>query len=158
MHKKIEEKLIQYKINYKEIRHDSFSSAIYSPADFANALSYEIERITKSVFLRTKTRDKYIMAVCSCGKKLDLRKLASLAKVNKLEVAEKQELADQIGYPSSGVCAIGIPTHIEVYLDEHLLTYPSILTGSGKVAVEIELQPKDLAALSNAVIAEIAIS
>ena len=155
MDKKIKDRLIEFHVDHKEINHDSFSSPIHSPADFAGALGYELARITKTVFLRSKTRDKYIMAVCSCGEKLDLQKLAKLAQVNKLQVADKQELSAQIGYPSSGVCAIGIPSQIEVYMNEDLLKYPSILTGSGEVAIEIELAPKDLALVSHAILAEI---
>jgi Cys-tRNA(Pro)/Cys-tRNA(Cys) deacylase len=157
MHSRIKDKLTELQIGYKEIRHDSFANPIRSPFDFANELGFEVERITKSVFLRSKTKDKYIMAVCSCGKKLNLPLLASLSKVNKLEVADKQELADLIGYPSTGVCAIAIPAAIEVFMDNSLLNFETILTGSGEVAVEIELSPKDLAKISNATLAEISL-
>ena len=158
MHSRIKEKLTTQQIGYKEIRHDSFITPIHSPFDFANALGFEVERITKSVFLRSKAKEKYIMAICSCGKKLNLPLLANLAQVNKLEVADKQELADLIGYPSTGVCAIALPASIEVFMDSSLLNFETVLTGAGEVAVEIELNPKDLAEISDATLAEISLT
>lgn len=158
MHQKIKDQLDQKQITYQEVKHASFEKPINSPLDFAEALGYEIGRITKSVFLRAKTRDKYIMAVCSCHKKLNLPQLAQLAKVNKLEVADKSELAEMIGYPTTGVCAIALPSEIEVFMDAELLNYPTILVGSGEVAVEIELNPADLLSLSKANLTDISLA
>ena len=158
MHPKIKDKLTEAQLNYQEIKHATFDKPIHSPLDFAEALGYEIGRITKSVFLRAKTKDKYIMAVCSCHKKLDLPKLAQLAKVNKLEVADKNELAEMIGYPPTGVCAIGLTANIEVFMDAELLNYQTIMVGSGEVAIEIELNPKDLLLITNATIDQISLA
>ncbi|WP_158798910.1 aminoacyl-tRNA deacylase [Pedobacter sp. L105] len=157
MHDQIKERLTSQHINYKEIRHDSFATPIRSPFDFAKALDYEPERITKSVFLRSKIKDKYIMAVCSCGKKLNLPKLALLAGVNKLEVADQQELTDLVGYPVHGVSSIGLSSDIEAFMDKALLDFTTVLAGSGETAVEIELSPKNLAELSNATLDDISL-
>ena len=158
MHSKIKDILHSSQTPYTEIRHDSFHTPIRSPFDFAQALGTEVDQITKTVFLRAKTKEKYIMAICSSNQKLDLPKLALLAQVKKLEFADQQELADQIGYPTLGVTAIGIPAHIEVYMDKNLLTFPSILTGAGEVAVELKMNPNDLASLAQAKIGEITIA
>ncbi|RZJ78219.1 MAG: hypothetical protein EOO47_14515 [Flavobacterium sp.] len=158
MHPKIKDKLTEAQLIYQEIKHATFDKPINSPLDFAHALGYEIGRITKSVFLRAKTKDKYIMAVCSCHKKLDFPKLAQLAKVNKLEVADKIELAEMIGYPPTGVCAIGLTANIEVFIDAELLDHQTILVGSGEVAIEIELHPQDLLLITNAKTDEISLA
>lgn len=150
MHPKVHKVLIDKNIPYLEIRHDSFNSPINSPMDFALALKYNLNRITKSVFLRSKSKEKYIMAVCSIDKKLNLPKLATLAQVNKLEVADKHDLATIVGYPPSGVCCIGIPANIETFIDESLNALPSILIGSGEPGVEIEISPANLTRSSNA--------
>ncbi|MDB5156757.1 MAG: hypothetical protein JWR50_1464 [Mucilaginibacter sp.] len=121
MHPKVSKVLIENGITYREVRHDSFSFAITSPMDFANALGYSLDRITKSVFLRSKLKDKYVMAVCSMSRKLNFAQLATLAGVAKLEVAEKQELADKVGYPINGVCSIGLSPEIQVFIDVALL-------------------------------------
>ncbi|TSJ43398.1 YbaK/EbsC family protein [Mucilaginibacter corticis] len=150
MHANVSKVLNENGITFREIRHDSFSFAITSPMDFANALGYSLDRITKSVFLRSKSRDKYVMAVCSMSRKLNFAELATLAGAAKLEVAEKQELAELVGYPVNGVCSIGLSPAIQVFVDEALLTFPTILVGSGEAAVEIELSPADLAEISKA--------
>ena len=157
MDSKIERLLRTSQVSFQEIKHQSFNVPIRSPHDFAVALGYDIERITKSVFLRSKTRDKYVMAVCSCNQKLDLQELAVLAGVNKLEVADKEELSNLVGYPIFGVSSIGLSENIPVFFDASLLEFNTILAGSGESAVEIELAPADLAKISAAVIAKISI-
>lgn len=158
MHSNVYTVLHNNHIPHQEIRHDSFSVPINSPADFANALNYELSRITKSVFLRSKQKDKYIMAVCPMGKKLDFAHLAVLAGVARLEVAEKQELADKIGYPVNGVCPIGISPDIRIFIDETLTSFPTILVGSGEAAIEIELSPAALITLSKATVDQITLT
>jgi Cys-tRNA(Pro)/Cys-tRNA(Cys) deacylase len=150
MNPKVHKVLIDHNISHREIRHDSFSFPINSPIDFATALGYDLNRITKSVFLRSKSEDKYIMAVCSIDKKLNLSQLALLAKTNKLTVADKQDLANIVGYPPNGVCSIGIPTSIAIFIDKSLQNLPSVLIGSGEAGVEIEIVPADLIISSNA--------
>ena len=150
MHPKVSKVLIENRITYREVRHDSFSFPITSPMDFANALGYSLDRITKSVFLRSKSKDKYVMAVCSMSRKLNFAQLATLAGVAKLEVAEKQELADKVGYPINGVCPIGLSPGIQVFIDDALLAHPTVLIGSGEAAVEVELSPADLVTVSEA--------
>ena len=97
------------------------------------------------------------MAVCSMSKKLNFIRLAELAGVTKLEVAEKQELANIISYPINGVCPIGIPPDVAVFIDDILMTFPTVLVGSGEAAVEIELSPVDLAEISKATLAHISL-
>jgi Cys-tRNA(Pro)/Cys-tRNA(Cys) deacylase len=144
MHTKVHTILTNQAIGYTEIKHASFNTPINSPVDFAAAMGYDLERITKSVFLRSKTRDKFIMAVCSASKKLNFPKLAELAGVNKFEVADKQDLADLIGYPVYSVSPIGLSPEIAIYMDDSLMHLPTILVGSGEIAVEIEIKPADL--------------
>jgi len=157
MHPKVSKVLIENGITYREVRHDSFSFSITSPMDFANALGYSLDRITKSVFLRSKSKDKYVMAVCSMSQKLNFAQLATLAGVAKLEVAEKQELAEKVGYPINGVCPIGLSPGIPVFIDDALLAFPTVLVGSGEAAVEIELSPADLVEISKATLANISL-
>ncbi len=155
MHPNVQKVLHHNNIDYREIRHDSFGMPINSPVDFSQAIGYEISRITKSIFFKSKTEDKYVMAVCSINKKLNLAQLAILCNTNKLEVADKRDLTDIIGYEPNGVGAIGIPTSVQVFIDKSLYDYPTILIGSGETGVEIELSPDDLCKCSNAMIAPI---
>ncbi|WP_316796900.1 YbaK/EbsC family protein [Pedobacter agri] len=155
MHSKVLEELIKNGVPYKEIKHADFTCEIKSPNDFARVLQIDLVRITKSVFLRIKNKDHFLMAVCSCKDKLDLPKLANLAGYGKLEIASKDKLNEVIGYPANGVCAIGVP--VDVFMEESLLVYDRILTGAGVAGIEIEIDPKDLARISHAQLANIII-
>ena len=61
MHPNILKVLTGQNITYREVRHDAFDMPIHSPFDFAAALNYVPERITKSVFLSSKIKDKYVI-------------------------------------------------------------------------------------------------
>lgn len=150
MHLKVKKRLKIATFDYKELKHSDFNVAIKSPLDFANALGYKLERISKSVFLKAKSSNKFIIAICSINKKIDLKKLAELANVNKLEVASRQDLEVLVDYPPNGVTAIGISDNIIIFMDEGLMEFETILTGAGESGVEIELTPRDLAEITSA--------
>jgi Cys-tRNA(Pro)/Cys-tRNA(Cys) deacylase len=154
MHPEIEIALKQYNSRYKEHLHTSYNTEINNPADFANALGYTIERITKSVLIRSTDRKKFAMAVCSVNKKFNFPELAKHMTCKKVEVASKEELNQLVGYPVNGVCPIGL-RDIPVFMDSTLLTFETVLVGGGIPKTEIEIYPLDLQRISEATILSI---
>ena len=136
--------------------HTSFNRPINTPIDFAQALGYPIQRITKSVFIRSVDKQKYAMAVCSVDRKLNFPLLATHLACNKVEVASKDELHQWVGYAPTGVTPIGLQVHnLPIFMDRSLLHLPTVLTGAGVPAQEIELAPADFQKLTNAVLLDI---
>lgn len=144
MHTKIKAILDISTIPYSVHWHKNFSVEIKSPTDFAMAIGYPLERVTKSVFLRTKEGGAFIMAVCSSNKKMDLEAIRNIIGGKKVTMASAIELDSLIGYPVTGVSPIGIPENIFLVIDEFLLKLETILIGAGTVGVEIEISPDDL--------------
>ncbi len=149
MHPEIEAALRKHNVAYTEHAHTSYSVQINTPMDFANALGYTLERITKSVFVRSVNREKYAMVVCSINKKINFVQLATHLACKKVEVATKDELEQLVGYPVNGVAPIGLK-NIPVIMDSALLNHETVLIGGGVAKVEIELSPLSLQLVSEA--------
>lgn len=131
------------RIAYQVHRHAMCKIEINNPLDFAFALGYPVERITKALFLRDQSRKNYFIVTCPAMKRLDLKSLAATLGVGRLEFAGKQELADLVGYPPTAVTPIGV-TGIKSIVDACLMAHETILTGGGVLRMEIELAPQDL--------------
>lgn len=135
--------------------HDDFERPIRAPQDFADALGYDLARITKTLFLKCRDDDRYYLVACSMDKRADLVGLAALLGVRRLEMASLADLQRLIGYPPTSVTPIAV-VDIPVFMDETLLRHPTVLTGAGVPRVEIELAPGDLASLCKAQIVRMA--
>lgn len=134
---------------YKVHRHDDFERSIRSPKDFADALGYDLSRITKTLFLKSRDEERHFLVVCGMDKRVDLCRLAAGLATRRLEMAPLSDLQDRVGYPPTSVTPIAVPD-IPVFIDETLLAHATVLTGAGVPRVEIELSPADLKALCRA--------
>lgn len=130
-------------VSYRVHSHDDFAQSIRTPADFARALGYPEERITKTLFLKTQKSGQYLLLAAPITKRIDLRTLSSTLGISRLELASLEELQCQVGYPPTSVTPIGVDG-VSVFMDEDLLSHQSILTGSGVPRVEIEIAPNAL--------------
>ena len=136
-------------VSYRVHCHDDYPAPIRVPKDFANALGYVEGRITKSLFMKYRDSERYCMLVCGMDKRVDLRSLAARLDAGRLEMAPLTDLQRIVGYPPTSVTPIAV-ANVPVFMDEALLQFPTVLTGSGVPRVEIEIAPADLRALSNA--------
>ena len=141
--------LTEHKVPYQIHRHSSYPQAITRPEDFAHVLGYDVARISKSLFVRDPKHEVFAILVIGATYRADLAKLASQLGVNRLELADEQELRLKVGHPRMAVTPIGIES-IPVFIDEELMGFPTILTGAGVAKMEIEMSPKDLCRLSGA--------
>lgn len=134
---------------YKLHRHAMCENTIRIPSDFAQALGYPVERITKALFLRNKARTIYLMAICPAEMEPDLSALAEAMGVRELEFADEMERKQKVGHPPQSMTPLGT-FGIATVIDESLMSLPTILTGSGVSKMEIEIDPKHLRDLTNA--------
>ena len=156
MHAKVEEALRANSVEYRVHRHDAFSAPIHSPADFAAALGYDLGRITKTLLVRSMAGDMHALVVAPMGKKIDFRGVAGLLAVKRIEVASGADLISLTGYPEKGVSPLGV-TNLRIFMDQGLFDFPTILIGAGEAGVEIEIRPADLAGITGAVRAPLAV-
>lgn len=149
MHARVAEILKSNSIEFRIHRHADYDRKINSPQDFADALGYDLCRITKTLYVRCKSSDVHAVIVCPMGRKADMRGVAAELGCSKVQIAPSSELQDELGYPSGSVSPVGIG-EMPVFMDESLFSMPTILIGAGENGVELELSPFSLRDLTAA--------
>jgi Cys-tRNA(Pro)/Cys-tRNA(Cys) deacylase len=166
MHPNITRTLAQScQVNVREWHHKTVNKPIKSPIDFAAAIGYDLDRISKTVVLanknlpreaRLQNRAASYAAVClSASRRTDLAIVAAFLGWAHCEIATPHELSAVTDYPSKGVSPLGLGP-LRVVVDDGLLSFSTILIGAGEVGVEIEISPHDLMRLSNSTALRIA--
>jgi len=145
--------LQQAQVQFILHKHADYPGPIKTPRDFAEAIGYSIERISKSLFV-SAGQDRHAISVCSINKKSNFSPLADKLGWGRLEVGSAAELSRVTDYPSHGVSPLGVT--LPIFIDSHLMSFETILVGAGQIGVEIEISPRDLAAATSAVVLEFA--
>jgi Cys-tRNA(Pro)/Cys-tRNA(Cys) deacylase len=156
LHPRVKEAIATAGIQVAVHDHAALPSEIKNPNDFAAALGYPMSRITKTLFLKSRSDATFAVAVCSMDRRLDFNLAAQAVGVRRLETASTDELDRETGYPRNGVSPLGLPDGVTVLVDKGLFDYPTVLVGGGATGVEVELTPPDLVRLSAATVAAIA--
>ena len=151
LHPRVRAALQKAGVGYRIHRHSDQPFPIQGPADFARALGYPLERITKALFLRCNCHGKYLVLVCSVDTRPRLADIARLVGCKRLEPASREELAIVLGYPAQGVSPIAAGA-VQVLMDEDLLRHQTVLTAAGEIEVEIEMAPSDLRRVARALL------
>lgn len=149
VHPRVRAALEKHQVAARVHRHQDQPRPIGSPRDFADCLGVALDRITKSLFLRSR-RFRYVVAVVPAAASLDLAALAALLGYGRLSLADPEELAAYLDYSPGGVSPIGVDEDIPVVVDAALMGWPSILVAAGEVAVELEIKPGDLVKMTGA--------
>jgi Cys-tRNA(Pro) deacylase len=149
VHPRVAAALLAAGVPFVVHRHRDLPAPPRGPADVAAALGYEVDRISKALFLRCRCHGQYAIAVCSVLRKVDLGLLARHLGCKRLELASLQEVGALLGYSTGGVSPIG-GGGFRVLMDERLFAFPTILSAAGEIAVEIEVDPRRLRDLTSA--------
>jgi len=156
MHEKVARALAATNTPFKAWRHDAFAVRIAGPADFAAALGYSVERVTKSLFLSDSGRpEQYAVVVLPITKSLDMVAVATQLGWTRARVASREALTAHLGYPPFGVSPLGVQ-NIPVLMDTSLLKHPTVLVGGGEAGVEIEIAPLLLREVTSAIALDLA--
>ncbi len=155
LHENVQAAISALEIVCKVHDHSKISSEISSPYDFAAALGYPIQRITKSLLLCSRDKQTYAVAVCSVNHRLDFKSTANALGTNRLEVASAEDLQIRTGYPKNGVSPLGLADDVTVVVDRLLFDHPTVLIGGGTIGIELELSPADLLLIPGATMGNI---
>jgi Cys-tRNA(Pro)/Cys-tRNA(Cys) deacylase len=129
--------------------HSEIGVPIGSPADFARAVSSEIQQVTKSLLLRAEGGPAYVLAVCPVTSKVDFAALSDLLKVRTIGLASERDLQLLLGQPRNGVSPLGVEYPIAI--EESCFSRQTIFVGAGLVGYEVEISPRDFQTISKGV-------
>ena len=90
------------------------------------------------------------VAVVPAGSQLDLKALGKRA-----ELADMRRAESATGYVAGGISPLGQRKRLPLHLDASALDHETIFVSAGRRGLEIELDPRDLARLTDARVAPI---
>lgn len=114
----------------------------------------DITKIFKTLVLLTEKKEM-IVACIPGADSIDLKKLAKLAGVKKVEMLELKELFNMTGYIRGGCSPIGIKKRHQSFIHQSAMSKEQIMISAGMRGLQIIIDPKDLVEYLNMIIGDI---
>jgi Cys-tRNA(Pro)/Cys-tRNA(Cys) deacylase len=115
----------------------------------AAKVGQEPERIFKTLVTDGKTTGLNVFVVPS-NVELDLKKAAQAAGDKFIEMLKLRELEPKTGYIHGGCSPIGMKKLFPTFIDETAQLHSTIYVSGGRIGLQVELSPSDLAKLTEA--------
>jgi len=135
-----------------EYTHDPETESYGSEA--AEKLGVANTQVFKTLVVTLDTSE-LVVAVIPVAAMLSLKHIAKTVGAKKAFMANKTDVERTTGYVLGGVSPIGQKKRLKTVVDISANHFSTIYISAGRRGLEIELNPADLAKLTNAVFAEI---
>ena len=89
------------------------------------------------------------------NEKLDLKACAKVAGVKSIAMIPQKELLKTTGYIHGGCSPVGMKKLFQTYFDETMILFDTVCVSGGRVGTQIEVNPEDLARVTNATFASL---
>ena len=145
-------------LDAKKISYESHSyepDATMTGEEIAGVLGEPAEKVFKTLVTQGKTGAYYVFVV-PVVEELDLKKAAKFFGEKKIEMIHQKELLPLTGYIHGGCSPVGMKKPFDTCIDESALDNDTICVSGGKIGLQIELDPEDLAMIASADFGEIA--
>ncbi|WP_297598847.1 Cys-tRNA(Pro) deacylase [uncultured Cetobacterium sp.] len=143
---KIKYEAIEYKVD------EEYLGAIHVASQTGN----DITKVFKTLAL-TGEKDELIIACIPGSDELNLKKIATLACIKKVEMLELKKLLEKTGYVRGGCSPIGIKKKHRSFIHESCIEKDFIFISAGLKGLQIKLNPKDLIEFLNMTVSNIII-
>jgi len=98
-----------------------------------------------------------IVACIPASDELNLKELAKVSGNKKVEMLPMKDLEKTTGYIRGGCSPIGMKKQFPTYVSSVATSMKTIVVSAGKRGIQIEIHPKDLLGITNAVYADITV-
>ena len=136
-----------------------FAASAFTAEETARELGLPLAMLFKTLVVRGERRG-VMLALVSGERELSLRKLAQAAGDKRVEMVDVAELPRLTGYLKGGCSPLGIKvggrTGYPTFIDASAFTHERISISAGLHKVQVLLDPRDLARLTNATTADLA--
>jgi len=120
----------------------------------AAKIGREPERVFKTLVTEGRKTGLNVFVIPS-NVELDLKKAALAAGDKHVEMIKSRELEQKTGYIHGGCSPIGMKKQLKTYIDETAQLYETINISGGRVGLQVELSPDDIAMLTSAVFCDL---
>ena len=146
--------LEQKKIAYAAHTYPHEEGAAVDGVTVARSMGFDPAVVFKTLVARGASGQYYVFDV-PAAKELDLKKAAKAVGEKSIEMIHQKELLPLTGYVHGGCSPVGMKKIFPTVLDASAEELPKMIISAGKIGYQVELAPRDLAALVRAKFADI---
>ncbi|PSM52017.1 cysteinyl-tRNA(Pro) deacylase [Campylobacter blaseri] len=153
----------KYKTNAMRIldKHKAHYEAFFYESDgaidgisVAKKIGFDVDMVYKTLVLKGNDNNYYV-AVIPVAKELDLKKMAKVCEVKKVELIPVAKINAVTGYVRGGCSPFGMKKDYPIQLDKSAQSLDEIIVSGGKIGVQIKLKVKDIVQIRNAKFADL---
>ncbi len=141
------------KIEYKIYSYDAGDGKIDGAA-VAEKIGMPKQMVFKTLVTQSDSREYYVFVV-PVESELNLKAAAKAVGEKSVAMIKVNDLLKVTGYIRGGCSPIGLKKPYRVTLDTSCGKFDSIIISAGKIGFQVELSPKDLAALLSCKMADL---
>ena len=142
------------KIDY--ITHDYSDSDAVSGLEVAEYLNQDPNKLYKTLVTVSKSNKNYVFLV-PVSKELDLKKAAECVNEKNIEMIKSKDLLALTGYIHGGCSPIGMKKKFKTIINDTALLFDKIYVSAGKVGMNLDINPNELASFVDASFIDIVI-
>ncbi len=115
----------------------------------AKATGQNPEKVFKTLVTVGHSKENYV-CVIPVAEELDLKKAAAYFGEKNIEMIRAADITKTTGYIKGGCSPIGMKKPFRTAIDETALNHDTIVVSGGKVGLQMEMNPRDIAELTGA--------
>jgi Cys-tRNA(Pro)/Cys-tRNA(Cys) deacylase len=140
---------IKYEIVEYQVNEDDLSAGTV-----AAKLGQNIEQVFKTLVLRGNSNGVFV-AVVPGDAEVNLKKAAKLSGNKNAEMVHMKELPGLTGYIRGACSPLGMKKRYPIFIHQTCLNFEDIYVSAGRRGMQLKLNPKNLIAVSGAVVCDL---
>ena len=110
----------------------------------AEKIGKGVECVFKTLVLQGQSRELYVFVI-PVNEELDLKKAAKVAGEKKIEMIHVKDINKHTGYIRGGCSPLAMKKLYRTFIDISAEELPNMIFSGGKIGLQIEANPKDIA-------------
>ena len=131
------------------VREYDVSDGVTDGMSVARKINVTPERVFKTLVTEGKATGINVFVI-PVEFELDLKKAARAAGDKYVEMIKSRDLEPQTGYIHGGCSPVGMKKTFPTFIEETAMLYETIIVNAGRVGLQMELAPDDLARICGA--------
>lgn len=130
------------KVSYKIYSYDN-KDGLVDGVSVAQKIGKDVKKVYKTLVGQGKSQ-VYVFII-PVHKELDFKKAAKVTQEKKIELINVKDITKLTGYIRGGCSPVGMKRLYPSFIQKDSLEMDKIIVSAGKIGLQIEVNPKDLA-------------